>query len=49
MQTFFQNGDEQINGDGGPDLGAHGVGTGAIKRLPQRVGRGCSRREHCPA
>ncbi len=31
MQTFFQNGDEQINGDGGPDLGAHGVGAGAIK------------------
>ena len=25
MQTFFQNGDEQINGDGTPDLGAHGV------------------------
>ena len=31
MQTFFQNGDEQINGDGAPDLGAHRVGTGAIK------------------
>ena len=31
MQTFFQNGDEPINGDGGPDLGAHRVGTGAIK------------------
>jgi hypothetical protein len=31
MQTFFQNGDEQINGDGGPDLGAHDVGAGAIK------------------
>jgi len=31
MQTFFQNGDEQINGDGAPDLGAHGVGAGAIK------------------
>src|ERR1039457_2204815 len=31
MQTFFQNGDEQINGDGGPDLGAHRVGRGAIK------------------
>ena len=31
MQTFFQNGDEQINGDGGPDLGAHGVRAGAVK------------------
>ena len=31
MQTFFQNGDEQINGDGAPDLGAHRVGAGAIK------------------
>ena len=31
MQTFFQNGDEQINGDGAPDLGAHGIGAGAIK------------------
>src|ERR1035437_4752418 len=31
MQTVFQNGDEQINGDGGPDLGAHRVGAGAIK------------------
>jgi len=31
MQTFFQNGDEQINGDGGPDLGAHGVGRSAVK------------------
>jgi len=31
VQTFFQNGDEQINGDGAPDLGAHGVGAGAIK------------------
>ena len=25
MQTFLQDGDEQINGDGTPDLGAHGV------------------------
>src|ERR1035437_1245160 len=31
MQTFFQNGDEQINGDGTPDLGAPRVGAGAIK------------------
>jgi hypothetical protein len=29
MQTFFQNGDEQVNGDGAPDLGAHGVRAGA--------------------
>jgi len=31
MQTFFQNGDEQVNGDGTPDLGAHRVGRRAIK------------------
>jgi len=31
MQTLFQNGDEQINGDGGPDLGAHRVGRRAVK------------------
>ena len=31
MQTFFQNGDEQINGDGTPDLGAHRVGRRAVK------------------
>lgn len=31
MQTFFQNGDQQVNGDGAPDLGAHGVGRSAVK------------------
>ena len=31
MQTFFQNGDEQIDGDGGPDLGAHRIWRGAVK------------------
>jgi len=31
MQTFFQNGDEQVNGDGTPDLGAHRVGRRAIQ------------------
>jgi hypothetical protein len=31
MQTFFQNGGEQINGDGGPDLGAHRVGRRAVE------------------
>ena len=31
MQTFFQDGDEEINGDGRPDLGAHGVWRRAIK------------------
>jgi len=31
MQTLFQNGDEQINGDGGPDLSAHRVWRGAVK------------------
>jgi hypothetical protein len=25
MQTFFQNGDEQVNRDGAPDLGADRV------------------------
>ena len=31
MQTFFQDGDEQINGDGAPDLSAHRVGRSAVK------------------
>jgi len=31
MQTFFQNGDEQIDGDGRPDLDPHGVGRRAVK------------------
>ena len=31
MQTFFQNGDEQIDGDGRPNLDAHRVGRGAVK------------------
>ncbi len=31
MQTLFQNGDEQINGDGRPDLSAHRVWRGAVK------------------
>ena len=31
MQAFFQNGDEQANGDGAPDLGADRVGRRAIK------------------
>ncbi len=31
MQALFQNGDEQINGDGGPDLDTHGVRAGAVK------------------
>jgi hypothetical protein len=31
MQTLFQDGDEEINGDGGPDLSAHRVGRGAVK------------------
>jgi len=31
MQTLFQNGDEQVNGDGGPDLSAHRVWRGAVE------------------
>ena len=31
METLFQDGDEQINGDGRPDLSAHSVGRGAVK------------------
>jgi hypothetical protein len=31
MQTLFQNGDEQIAGDGGPDLAVQGVRAGAVK------------------
>jgi hypothetical protein len=37
MQTFFQNGDEPINGDGAPDLGAHRVWAGAIKSLDAQM------------
>src|ERR1039457_3417886 len=37
MQTFFQEGDEQINGDGGPDLGAHRVRTGAVKSFDAQM------------
>ena len=31
MQAFFQNGDEQVNGDGAPDLSAHGVRTRTVE------------------
>ena len=31
MQAFLQNGDEQVNGDGGPNLGVHGVRACAVK------------------
>jgi len=31
LQPFFQNGDEQIDRDGGPDLGANGIGRRAVK------------------
>jgi hypothetical protein len=31
MKTYFRNGNEQINGDGTPDLGAHRVGRRAVK------------------
>ena len=37
MQTFFQDGDEQINGDGAPDLSAHRVGAGAIKSFDAQM------------
>ena len=37
MQTFFQNGDEQVNGDGNPDLGAHRVGRRAVKGLDAQM------------
>ena len=37
MQTLFQDGDEQINGDGAPDLGAHRVGAGAIKSFDPQM------------
>ena len=30
METLFQEGDAQMDGDGRPDLGAHGVGTRAV-------------------
>jgi hypothetical protein len=31
MQAFFQNRDEQVDGDGRPDLDAHRVWRGAVK------------------
>ena len=37
MQTFFQNRDEQVSGDGAPDLGAHRVGRGAVKDFDARM------------
>ena len=37
MQTFFQNGDEQVNGDGTPNLGAHRVGRRAVKGLDAQM------------
>ena len=37
MQTFFQDGNEQINGDGGPDLGPHRVGRRAVKGFDAQV------------
>ena len=37
MQAFFQDGDEQINGDGGPDLSAHRVWRGAVKGLDAQM------------
>ena len=33
----FQNGDEEIDGDGAPDLGAHGVGRRAVKGLDAQM------------
>ena len=37
MQTFFQNGDEQVNGDGAPDLGAHGVLARTVERFDAQM------------
>ena len=37
MQTFFQNGDEPINGDGGPDWDAHRVGRRAVKSFDAQM------------
>src|ERR1017187_9359102 len=31
MQAFLENGDEQVNGNGAPDLGAHGVWARAVE------------------
>ena len=31
METLFEDGDEQINGDGAPDLDAHGIGACAVE------------------
>ena len=37
MQTFFQNGDEQVNGDGAPDLSAHGVRTRTVESFDAQM------------
>jgi len=37
MQTLFQNGDEQVNGDSAPDLGAHGVLTRAVESFDAQM------------
>ena len=37
MEPLLQDGDEQVNGDGRPDLGVHGVGRGAVKGFDAQV------------
>ncbi len=37
MQTFFENGDEQGNRDGAPDLGAHRVLARAVKSFDAQM------------
>ena len=37
MQAFFQNGDEQVNRDGAPDLGAHRVLAHAVKSFDAQM------------
>ncbi len=37
MQTFLQNDEEQIDGDGAPDLCAHSVGARAVEGFDAQV------------
>jgi hypothetical protein len=37
MQPLFENGDEPVNGDGAPDLGAHGVLARALKGIDAQM------------
>ncbi len=37
VRAFFEDGHQGINANGGPELGAHGIGTGAIEHLDAQM------------